>query len=168
MLFGGCAGSTAGGFKISRVVLIFKTVIANLKHSLHSRSVECVRFEGKKVDEETVKSVLSYLAIYLICIISVFLILCADAFDLETNISAAISCINNIGPAFSVAGPMGGYSGFSDLSKLALSAAMLLGRLEILPVLLLFSPSSYKYGKSVLKKSNYNTQKNGGEYEEQL
>lgn len=142
MFFGACAGSTAGGLKISRVVLIFKTVKANLKHAIHTRSVEAIRFEGKTVDGQTIKDVTSYLAVYCICLICIFLIICIDPFDLETHISAAVSCFNNIGPGFSAVGPLSSYAGYSNLSKLTLSAAMLLGRLEILPILLLFAPSS--------------------------
>ena len=144
MLFGGCAGSTAGGFKISRVVLIFKTVKSNLKQMLHSRSVESIRFEGKTVDSKTVNNVTCYLAIYCICLIATFLLISFEPFDIETNLSAAISCFNNVGPALSAAGPMGNYSIFSDFSTWVLSAAMLLGRLEIFPLLLLFSPTAWR------------------------
>ena len=143
MFIGGCAGSTAGGLKVSRVILLFKTVKANLKHMLHSRSVESIRFEGKTVDKPTINNVTSYFAVYFMCLLGVIVIISFDPFDFETHISAAVSCFNNIGPAFSVAGPASNYSAYSDISKLALSAAMLLGRLEIFPLLLLFSPASW-------------------------
>ncbi len=143
MFIGGCAGSTAGGLKISRAILLFKTVKANLKHMLHSRSVESIRFEGKTVDKPTINNVTSYFAVYFMCLLAVIIIISFDPFDFETHISAAVSCFNNIGPAFSVAGPASNYSAYSDISKLTLSAAMLLGRLEIFPILLLFSPASW-------------------------
>ena len=141
MLMGSCAGSTAGGLKISRVILIFKTLKANLKHTLHSRSVETIKFDGKTVDKVTINNVLCYLALYIACLVVIIFIISFDPFDFETHISAAVSCFNNIGPAFSAAGPTQNYAAYSDLSKLVLSAAMLLGRLEIFPILLLFSPS---------------------------
>ena len=148
MFTGACAGSTAGGFKISRVVLIFKSIRANLKHMLHSRSVESVRFEGKTVDSLTIKNVTAYLGVYVFCLGVIFLILCIEPFSLETNISAAVSCFNNVGPGFDAVGPVSNYSCYSDLSTWTLSAAMLLGRLEIFPILLLFSPAVW------LKKRN--------------
>ncbi len=141
MFIGGCAGSTAGGFKVSRVVMLFKTVRANLKHMLHPRSVDSMRLEGKKVDATIAGNVTSYLAIYFICFTTIFLIISLEPFDLETNITAVASCFNNVGPGLSKVGPMGGYSIYSPLSTWVLSAAMLLGRLEILPMILLFSPS---------------------------
>ncbi len=141
MLSGSCAGSTAGGFKISRVIIMFKTIKAHLKHMLHSRSIETIRFEGKSIDKATSTGVLYYFAIYMICIFVVFFVVSFDVFDFETNMSATISCFNNIGPALGSAGPASNYAAFSDISKLTLSAAMLLGRLEIFPILLLFSPS---------------------------
>lgn len=149
MFVGGCAGSTAGGMKISRVILLFKSVKSNLKHLLHPRSTESVRFEGKKVDNETVASVTSYLVIYCLCLVAVFFIISFDPFDMETHVSAAISCFNNIGPGFSEVGPLSSYAAYSPLSKLALSAAMLLGRLEIFPMLLVFTPSIWVKNKKV-------------------
>lgn len=143
MFIGGCAGSTAGGLKVSRVILIFKTVKANLKHMLHSRSIESIRFEGKTVDKQTITNVTCYFAVYIICIFAVLLVISFDPFDFETHISAAVSCFNNVGPAFSAAGPASSYAAYSDISKIALSGAMLLGRLEIFPILLLFSPTAW-------------------------
>lgn len=140
MFIGGCAGSTAGGIKVSRVVLLFKQIKSNLKHMLHSRSVESVRFEGKTLDNPTVYSVTGYLAIYIFCFMAVLLLLSFDAFNFETNFSAAAACFNNVGPGLDMVGPASSYAGYSVFSKWVLSAAMLLGRLEIYPMLLLFSP----------------------------
>ena len=143
MFFGACAGSTAGGIKISRVILLFKTIKANLRHMLHPRSVESIKFEGKTVEQSTVNSVTNYLAVYCLCVIVIFLIICIDPFDIETHVSATAACFNNIGPGFSSVGPLSNYSGYSAISKITLSAAMLLGRLEIFPMLLLFSPTAW-------------------------
>ena len=141
MFSGACAGSTAGGLKISRIVLLVKQVRSHLRHMLHPRSVESVRLEGKVVDKETLNSVTTYFALYFLCFTAIFIILCiADPFDLETNISATAACFNNIGPGFSVVGPMSSYADYSVISKWTLSAGMLLGRLEILPMILLFAP----------------------------
>ena len=144
MFMGACAGSTAGGLKLSRVILLFKSVRSNLKHMLHTRSVESIRFEGKKVDNATITNVTSYFALYMLCIAVILLLLCLEPFDLETNISAAVSCFNNIGPGFSSVGPMSSYAEYSDFAKLVLSCAMLLGRLEIYPMLLMFSPTVWR------------------------
>lgn len=144
MFTGACAGSTAGGLKLSRVILLFKSVRSNLKHMLHTRSVESIRFEGKKVDNATITNVTSYFALYMLCIAVILLLLCLEPFDLETNISAAVSCFNNIGPGFSSVGPMSSYAEYSDFAKLVLSCAMLLGRLEIYPMLLMFSPTVWR------------------------
>ncbi len=146
MFLGGCAGSTAGGLKVSRVVLLFKRIRANLKRTIHPRSTEYVSFEGKKIETETLTGVTVYLAIYIFCFVIILFLLLFEPYDLETNISAAASCFNNVGPALSAAGPMSSYDIYSPFSKIVLSFAMLLGRLEIYPLILLFSP--YNWMKS--------------------
>ena len=143
MFVGGCAGSTAGGFKISRVVMLFKTIRRELQKLLHPRAVATIRLDGKRVDEKTISSLGSYLAIYILFFCVVVFLLGFDAFDLETNISVAASCVNNIGPGLGAAGPAASYAEFSDFSKILLSATMLLGRLEIIPLVLTFSPSTW-------------------------
>jgi len=144
MFIGACAGSTAGGLKISRVVLLFKSVKANLKHMLHPRSVDAVHFEGKRLENSTVLNVSSYFVLYILCFGILFLIISFEPFDIETNFSAVASCFNNVGPGFSAVGPMSNYSQYSDFAKIVLSYAMLLGRLELFPMLLLFSPSVWR------------------------
>lgn len=143
MFIGACAGSTAGGLKISRVVLLFKMIGRELKKMLHPRSVSVVKFEGKQVDEPTLRSVSMYFALYMVCFSLIFLVLCFEPFDLETNISAAAACFNNVGPGFAAVGPAASYAEYSVLSKIVLSIAMLLGRLEIFPLLLSFSPTTW-------------------------
>lgn len=147
MISGACAGSTAGGFKLSRVILLVKAASRHLKSLTHPRSVSVVKIDGKAIEESTISNVLIYGIIYAICIVVVFLLLCIEPFDIETNLSAAISCFNNIGPGFAKVGPSLSYSHYSDFSKILLSFAMLMGRLEIFPILLTFSPSVWRKGK---------------------
>ena len=147
MVIGACAGSTAGGLKVSRVVLIFKNIGREVKQMLHPRSVNKVRFEGKTAEENTVRSVATYFGLYVVCIVVVFLLISFETFSVgsnfETNFSAAISCFNNIGPGFGAVGPMLNYADYSSFSKVVLSVAMLLGRLEIFPLIIAFSPSTW-------------------------
>lgn len=144
MFIGACAGSTAGGIKISRIVLLFKRVISSVKHTIHPRSTEAVRFEGKKVENDTLMGVLVYFAVYFICFTVILFIVLFEPFDFETTLSAVTACFNNVGPGLSLVGPMGNFGIFSYLSKIVLSIAMLLGRLEIFPMLILFSPTVWK------------------------
>ncbi len=144
MFIGACAGSTAGGIKVSRVVLIFKMISKEIKRLIHPRSVSSVNFEGKEVDNQTQNSVTTYLAVYIISFFAIFFILCFEPFSLETNISAVTACFNNVGPGFAGVGPMMNYSLYSPLSKLVLSFAMLLGRLEIFPLIIAMIPSTWK------------------------
>jgi trk system potassium uptake protein TrkH len=143
MFIGGCAGSTAGGFKVARVVMLFKSIKRELQKLLHPRAVSTIRLDGKRVDEKTISSLGVYLAIYALFFCTVVFLLGFDAFDLETNISVAASCVNNIGPGFGAAGPASSYAMFSPFSKVVLSLTMLLGRLEIFPLILTLSPSTW-------------------------
>lgn len=143
MFVGSCAGSTAGGFKISRVILLLKMIKREIKMLLHPRSVNVVRFEGKKVEEPVLKSVAAYTAVYIVCFFVVFFFISFDKFDILTNFSAAAACFNNIGPGLSAVGPAANYADYSVFSKLVLSVAMLFGRLEIYPVLFVLSPSAW-------------------------
>lgn len=140
MFSGGCMGSTAGGLKISRIVVLAQSVRNELRRALLPRSVSSVKLNGRQLDPQEVKAVHSYFAIYLSVIIAVFLLISFEPFGMETNLSAAVSCVNNIGPGFQLVGPAANYAAYSGFSKLVLSLAMLLGRLEIFPMLLLFSP----------------------------
>ncbi len=146
MFIGGCAGSTAGGIKISRFVIAIKTVIKDIKKMLHPRSVACVKLDGKKVDDKTINSVSTYFAFYFIIFLLIFLLVSFDPgnFDFETNFTAVSACFNNIGPGLAAVGPMGSFAAYSGAAKVLLSFAMLLGRLEIFPLLLIFTPSMWK------------------------
>ena len=141
MFMGGCAGSTAGGLKLSRVILLLKTMRNRVRRVIYPRTVSTVRFEGKSVDEEIVSGVITYFALYVFCIITLFIILSFEPFSFETNFSAAVSAFNNVGPLF---GELGNFEAYSGFSKVILSFAMLLGRLEIYPLLILFMPSTWK------------------------
>lgn len=143
MFVGSCSGSTAGGLKVTRVLLLFKMIRKELMRMLHPRSVGVVKLEGKRVDDQTLGGVGVYFALYAALFSVIFLVLCLEPFGLETNFSAAAACFNNVGPGFGAVGPAGSYAGYSVISKLVLSAAMLLGRLEIYPLLLAFSPSTW-------------------------
>lgn len=144
MFFGACAGSTGGGFKISRVVLLLKAVKREFHRLIHPRSRTTIRFEGKNVDEGTISGVECYLALYVICFVSIFLILCFEKnFDIETNFSAAASCFNNIGPGLGSVGPALNFADYSAVFKIVLSIAMLLGRLELFPLIITLAPSTW-------------------------
>lgn len=144
MFIGGCAGSTAGGLKMSRVMLLCKVIRRNLQHMIHPRSVSVVKIEGRKVDDETIDNLTSYFALYFACFAGVFLLISFDKFDFVTNITAVTTCLNNVGPGFNVIGPMGSFAGYSDASKLLLTLTMLVGRLEIYPIILTLIPSTWK------------------------
>lgn len=144
MVVGGCAGSTAGGLKCARVVMLVKTVHRELKKLLHPRSVRAVNMEDKRVDEQTLSAVTSYFAIYAMCTISIFVLLSIEPFGIETNLSATLACFNNVGPGFGAVGPIGSYADYSVFSKLLLTLAMLLGRLEIFPLILGLNPLAWR------------------------
>ncbi len=144
MCVGGCAGSTAGGLKVSRVVILFKLIVREIKRMLHPRSVAAVKFEGKTVDDQTLNSVATYFAVYILCIIGVFLAICIQPFDFETNFSAVLATFNNIGPGLGDVGPAGSFAAYSPFAKLVFSFSMLLGRLEIFPLIIALSPSTWR------------------------
>ncbi len=144
MFIGGCAGSTGGGLKVSRVVILFKSVLREMKRMLHPRSVTAVEFEGKAVDNQTLSSVSTYFACYFFCIVAVFLVVCIEPFDFETDFTAAVTTFNNVGPGLGEVGPAGSFAAYSPFSKIVFSAAMLLGRLEIFPLVIALSPSTWR------------------------
>ncbi len=144
MFIGACAGSTAGGLKVSRVVILVKSIFREFKKLLHPRSVRVVKVDGKKVDEQVLGGVTTYFAIYMVCTLGIFVLLSIESFDMETNFTATIACFNNIGPGLAGVGPAANYSAYSGFSKLLLSLAMLLGRLEIFPLILGLNPMVWK------------------------
>lgn len=145
MFVGGCAGSTAGGLKVSRVMLLFKSCTIEVKKMLRPRCVENVRLDGKPVDGQTVYNALTYFTFYIIILLIAGLIVSLDGLDFTTNFTAALSCLSNVGPGLSLVGPTGSFAIFSPLSKIVLMICMLLGRLEIFPLLLLFVPFTWRW-----------------------
>lgn len=144
MFIGACAGSTAGGLKVSRAVLLFKTTRREIRHLLHPRSVTSVRFEGKPVDSATLISIGTYFALYMGLFAAFwFIVSFQPGFDGVTNFTAVASCLNNIGPGLNLVGPAASYAGYSPFFKVVLAFAMLFGRLEIYPMLISLSPSTW-------------------------
>jgi trk system potassium uptake protein TrkH len=141
MFIGGCAGSTAGGIKVSRIIMFFKNCFSELRQMLHPRSVNVLQLDGKKVEKETQTGVSIYLTLYCLCFFGIFFLLSLNGLDFETTFTAVATTFNNVGPGFALVGPMGNFSAYSDFSKIVFSAAMLLGRLEIFPLILALSPS---------------------------
>ena len=144
MITGACAGSTAGGLKISRIIIVFKNIFREIKHMIRPKSVNVVRLDGEVVSDETVRSATGYLTVYLLAIILCMVLISVDSFSMETNLTATLSCINNIGPAMGDIGAMGNFSVYSDFSTVILTFAMLFGRLEFVPMIVFFSPYAWK------------------------
>ena len=143
MVVGACAGSTGGGFKCSRVLLLFKNLRRNIRQVLNPRKVQVVRNNGRAVDEKILSNTASYLAAYGIILMVSFLLVSLDGFSTGTNITAVLACFNNIGPGLEAVGPTCNFSAYSDFSKFVLILDMLAGRLEIFPILALFSRSTW-------------------------
>lgn len=143
MITGACAGSTAGGLKLSRVVILVKSFFTEIKHIIDPRSITLVKINKKPVDKETLIGTRIYASSYFIIICLSTLFISLDGLDLTTNLTAVLSCFNNIGPGLAKVGPMANFSVFSDGIMVFLSALMLTGRLEIFPMFMLFSKSSH-------------------------
>ena len=144
MFVGACAGSTGGGIKVARIVILTKTSWGDMRKMLHPNAVTTTRFEGKSLTDKHIRSVHLFITVYLLVFTASFLLLSLNGFDIVTTFTAVAACINNIGPGLEVVGPMGNFAGFAWWSKLLLSFDMLVGRLEIFPMLLLFAPSIWK------------------------
>ena len=144
LITGACAGSTAGGLKISRLLILLKSIVREIRHMLRPRSVNVTRVDGEALPDETVRSALGYLAMYVTLIMATFLLISFDDFGFSTNFTAVLTCVNNVGPGLDMVGPMGNFSAYSVFSKIVLSVDMLFGRLEIMPMIILFSPFAWK------------------------
>ncbi len=149
MFIGACAGSTGGGIKVARVVMLAKSAWSDMRKMLHPNAVSTTRFEGKALSDPQVRSVHVFLTVYLLVFTVSFLLLSLEQFDIVTTFTALTACINNIGPGLEMVGPTGNFSQFSWASKLLLSFNMLVGRLEIFPMLLLFAPSIWTRGRII-------------------
>nr|WP_297395218.1 TrkH family potassium uptake protein [uncultured Peptostreptococcus sp.] len=145
MIIGACAGSTGGGVKVSRVLITFKYIKSEIKKVIHPRSISNITMDEKLIDDTMTKNVSAYLLIYLIIMAVSFILITLNEFDIETSLTSVVTCLNNVGPGLgNLVGPTGNFSTFSPFSKLVLTLDMLLGRLEIFPILFLFSPRIFK------------------------
>lgn len=143
MVIGACAGSTGGGFKCGRALLLLKSLRRNVRQILHPQKVQVVRMDRQMVQERVLDNINAYLAAYVLIIICSFIVISVDGFSTMTNFSAVLACFNNIGPGLEAVGPTCNFGGYSVLSKLILIIDMLAGRLEIFPILILFSKSTW-------------------------
>ena len=144
MVVGACAGSTGGGLKVARLMLLLKSLRRNIRQSLNPRKVQVIRNNRSVVDEKVLDNTNAYLAAYVVIIFVIFVIISLDGFSVGTNFSAVLCTFNNIGPGLEAVGPMCNFSGYSDLSTFVLALGMLAGRLEIFPILVLLSRSTWK------------------------
>ncbi len=146
LFLGACGGSTAGGIKISRFIIMVKLVLREVRHIVHPRSVNLIKLDGFKIESEVTRSVASFIILYIFILLGSFILISLNGFDFATNMTAVTTCLSNVGPGLNMAGPTESLVFFSPLSKLLLCLVMLLGRLEIFPILMLFTPSIWKRG----------------------
>ena len=144
MVCGASAGSTGGGIKCARLLLLAKSLRARMRQMLHPRSVNLVRLDGRAVGEDTLQGVNTYMSAYCAIAVVSFLLLSLDGLSMETNLTGMLACLNNIGPGLALVGPTGNYACFTALSKVVLMVDMLVGRLEIFPILILLSPRTWR------------------------
>ena len=148
MVLGACAGSTGGGLKTARLVLLLKSIVRDIRKALHPRSFSVIQYEGKPVDEATVSGVGSYFALYMVIAVLSILLVSINEFDFTTTVTAVLSCFNNVGPGLEVVGPLGSYADFNAFTKIILTINMLMGRLEIIPMIMLASPGVWRRSKA--------------------
>ena len=149
-MIGACGGSTGGGIKFSRILVLFRLGKADVKKMIHPRSVYTVKLEGEPIGQDVKENVRSFILVWFVLVVLSTLLLSLDSFaggDVFTHLTATLACIGNVGPGFNAVGPMCNYSGYSDLATLWLSFVMLAGRLEIFPMLILFSPRTWRRGQ---------------------
>ena len=144
MFVGAMAGSTGGGIKVSRIVIYIKNAFSEMKRMVHPHSVVSIKFEDQHVEPSVINNIHTYLVLYFMVFCSSLLILALQNIDFTSAITAVTTCINNVGPGLGIVGPTGNFSSLTDLSKLVLCFDMLAGRLEIFPILMLFSPSLWR------------------------
>lgn len=146
MVIGACGGSTGGGIKVSRMIILFKSSVADIKKMLHPRAVVSPRLEGELLGKDTERNVHTYLILWMAIVIICTVLLCIDVDDFMTNFSATLACIGNVGPGFNLVGPMSNYALYSPYSKILLSFVMLVGRLEIFPMIIVLAPRTWRRG----------------------
>jgi len=145
MVVGACAGSTGGGFKFGRMLLVLKSLRRSVQQVVHPQKVQVVRLNGQPMDEKVLRNTNAYLAAYMCMVLLSYLLISVDGFSSTTNFSAVLACVNNIGPGFDMVGPTCNFAAYSVFSKLVLIFDMLAGRLEIFPILILFSRTTWKH-----------------------
>ena len=143
MFCGAMAGSTGGGIKMSRMIALIKSSIRKISNIINPRRVKVIYVNGKEMDDDAIEGVQSFFIVYLLVFILCSLLISVDGFDIISNITASLSCISNIGPGLGVVGPVGNFAGYSYFSKIVLSLEMIAGRLELFPILVLFSPKTW-------------------------
>lgn len=144
MFVGACAGSTGGGIKVSRFIILFRAVKQEIYSFIHPRSVKTIKMDGKAVDKSVISSVLKFMITYMFLFVTSLVIISFNGFDIVTNFTSVTATLNNIGPGLSMVGPTGNFAHFSILSKFVLMFDMLAGRLELYPMLILFSPALWR------------------------
>ena len=144
MFVGACAGSTGGGMKVSRIVIYIKNAFAEMKHLVHPHSIHSIRFENKPIHSSMINNIHTYMVLYFMIFCSSLLIIAMQNIDFTSAFTAVATCLNNVGPGLNLVGPTSSFSSLSDLSKLVLSFDMLAGRLEIFPMLMIFSKTLWK------------------------
>ena len=144
MIIGACAGSTGGGLKVSRLIILFRAARAEIHRLLHPHTVKVMQMDGKPISRESIRSVSTYLILYVFLVMASVLLVSLDNFDGSTTLTAVLATFNNIGPGLGLVGPTGSFAAFSPLSKIVLCLDMLFGRLELYPMLVLFCPSTWK------------------------
>lgn len=144
MFMGACAGSTGGGIKVSRIIILVKSIFKEISTAIHPKSVRKLTLNKRPVEHEVVRGVNVYMAAYIIIFVVSILVISLDNFNFTTNFTAIAATLNNIGPGLDAVGPTQNLSVFSSLSKLVMIGDMLIGRLEIFPILVLFAPSSWR------------------------
>lgn len=140
MVVGASAGSTGGGVKVSRMMIIVKKIKLDIQRLIHPQKIQAITLNHRIVEEETVNQIMGFFCCYMMIVAVILLLISLDGFDIETTITSVFACLSNIGPGLGLCGPMGNFSMFSDLSKIVLSAAMLIGRLEIYPIIIFMAP----------------------------
>jgi trk system potassium uptake protein TrkH len=143
MFIGGCSGSTAGSIKCGRVLLATRTSTRTLLRFSHPRAVKVVKLDGKAVEEDTLNTVFAFFILFFLLLGAGSLVVSLDGYSLTTSFTASLGCLSNVGPGLDGVGPMANFSGLSHLSKWLLSALMLIGRLELFPILLLLHPTTW-------------------------
>ena len=144
MFCGACTGSTGGGLKVGRIMILAKSVFREMRRAINPRSVKCIKLDGAVVDKEVISTTSIYFTVYMLLIAFATFLISFDNIDLLGAVTSVISCINNIGPGLSSSAMISHFADYSDFSKIIFTAIMLIGRLEIFPMIILFLPSTWK------------------------